>query len=771
MANAPSIWLDYRPIRIGWVLEGADLEQLYTAVGFNTCLWGGRFNPVIPIKDKKLAGELIKVFKVDVLLPVKASKETTSFIDSYPHLYLQSWNSGIFKKGECEFVDIRHPVSRLAQFAREKSHSDFMPINRPTWDMDDPLRVLFGIYFGHFPDFKEIEVNYPKGIKGVTDIEDVAIMKGADIHPQFLKKINPMSLTTYDLNLQNRGWSGWIDPCLVMGSPKSFDDMAFLWNIRAAGAQGFLLDAENPARHTKFLNGFISSVHQKLLEEDDHLKIWATSDKFDAIDLKKAGIELNGLKEGRCRIDGAVWNGMNIRPVKPEFTRWHHDVVPSFVDSGAKQKASFSIPQKPFDDERGAWRQQYVVSVTARQYGELPIDGLTFNTPYVPQMNEFYGRNFHFEYDKARAEEDSLDRGKIGIIKDVNDQQLTIHAISTHNWIKEFFQLFKIKASRSNPGLICSRLITQLGGIQGCRVFKIRGARELLEKYGPDQNFVRGEAERCIGNFDETSGKMNFDDYKSLYIEARKEKDLTPYHVFNYLLTHDVFRPGLEFKCSNCELASWVHLDEVKTISECIYCGHSFHVGSQLKDRGDWRYRRTGLFGRDDNQLGAIPVSLALQQLETALHGRLLMASTSINFEPDGADIELCEVDFLAIVSGAEGIGETSVQIVLGEAKTHQEFNEDDVRKLKKLADAISPDIAQVFILFAKTAAFTENEIKLAQQLNNEYEKRVVLWSDRELEPYHVYERSKDHKGKDIYATALTQMAQVTEQLWFSTKT
>jgi hypothetical protein len=31
MGNPPRIWLDYRPVRIGWVVEGADVEQLATA--------------------------------------------------------------------------------------------------------------------------------------------------------------------------------------------------------------------------------------------------------------------------------------------------------------------------------------------------------------------------------------------------------------------------------------------------------------------------------------------------------------------------------------------------------------------------------------------------------------------------------------------------------------------------------------------------------------------------------------------------------------------
>jgi hypothetical protein len=158
--------------------------------------------------------------------------------------------------------------------------------------------------------------------------------------------------------------------------------------------------------------------------------------------------------------------------------------------------------------------------------------------------------------------------------------------------------------------------------------------------------------------------------------------------VFKYLLACRVFRVGLEFKCPNCELPSWIHLDDVRTNSVCPYCDHSYDVTPQLKDR-DWRYRRSGIFGRDDDQLGGVPVALTLQQLSTSLHDQMIMYSTAMTFRSAGADIEPCESDVVAVVSGAIGISESPVQLILGEAKTAGQINEEDIRKLAKLADSI----------------------------------------------------------------------------------
>jgi hypothetical protein len=204
----------------------------------------------------------------------------------------------------------------------------------------------------------------------------------------------------------------------------------------------------------------------------------------------------------------------------------------------------------------------------------------------------------------------------------------------------------------------------------------------------------------------------------------------------------------------------------VKTISACAYCGHQFSIISQLKDR-DWRYRRSGLFGRDDNQLGSIPVTLAIQQLTTTLHERLLMYSTAVEFNSTTSIIEKCEADFVAIVAGAPVTREAPVQILFGEAKTGMEFNADDVRKLGKLADAVLPHLADAFVMFAKTDAFTNAELQLAQTLNTQYRKRVTLLSVDELETHYVYERSEKRLGHDASATCLTDMAQATHRLWF----
>src|SRR5208282_5403137 len=153
-----------------------------------------------------------------------------------------------------------------------------------------------------------------------------------------------------------------------------------------------------------------------------------------------------------------------------------------------------------------------------------------------------------------------------------------------------------MKAEPSKPGRVAARLIQQMGGNQGCRVFKIAGVRKLIENYGPLQSFTRSNAVQVIGQNDPATGKPSFVQYEGLYIEQRDSPKLKPENAFDYLLKRGVFHAGLNLRCANCELEFWLPLDGLASEVRCEYCGTTSHITAQLRDR-DWAYRRSGLFG------------------------------------------------------------------------------------------------------------------------------------------------------------------------------
>jgi hypothetical protein len=635
----------------------------------------------------------------------------------------------------------------------------------PVWDQTDVLHPLFSIIFGCYPAPNDQIEDYRAGIRNYFDVPDKVIPAGHEVPKELLGGTPPILLTGYEVT-RRRDQTGWLNPGIVLGSAADFDDLVLFWNLRAAGATMCFYDQANGARLRLFANGFLHNLRGRALGLAGRVNFWTRQpivpDATWQPDLDLTDMPI-ALSDGRS--DG-IWNGLNIQPNRPQLSLRHRDVVPSYTETDTETSASFALPDRPFDDDDvPSLSQKFVVVVDAAQYGD--VGDFTFGTPFVPEMNEFYGRRFCHDYDAARAQLGRMDKGAVGIITQISTQRLSIKAYPTFEWLRRFFSLCNLSIERSEAGLRCKRLITQFGDLQDCRVLKIRGVRNFLRKYGVDESFTRTGAIEAIRDVDTTTGAVGFDAFKNLHIEYRPDGELKPDDVLRYLLARRVFRVGLEFKCPNCELPSWIHQDDVRTKSTCSYCDHIYDITPQLKDR-DWRYRRSGIFGRNDDQLGGVPVALTLQQLDTSLHDRLVMYSTAVNFHSAGADIESCESDFVAVVSGALGISESPVQLLFGEAKTGGAIDEQDVRKLGKLAKAVPKHLAQSFVLFSKTDTFSADEVRLARTLNSEYERRIILWSRDELEPYHPYERAKDRLGDRISASALTDMADVTQRLWFA---
>jgi hypothetical protein len=766
MRNPPRIWLDYRPVRIGWVIPNQDVGRLLTAVTWNTCLWGRRYNCIVPAHDTALADGLVSCFRIDLLLPVQADADTTAFIQRFRHLEHHRWRDSIFERRRCEFADIRHALRRIV------GHQDSDASSRialPFWEEGDTLHPWLILHAGRYPAPDGDIADYKGGIRGAFNTSEITITPTGEIPVSLLQKITPLGLTAYDLS-RKRDWTGWLGPGVMLGSVSDFDALALFWNLRAAGAPLIFYDQRYSARLKTFANAYLARLRSPSLGERRHLNFWILNDP-PRDDSWKSDLELDDLPVGLCDGRGdTLWNGMNVKPHEPHFLEWHRDVVPSYAETDdGNATASFALPDRPFSDEDvQALSQKFAVVVDAAQYGD-PDAELTFNTPFVPPLNEFYGRNFYHDYDAARSQPGSLDRGSTAIITAISTQRLQVSAFRVFDWMKAFFALCQMEIARSEPGLRCGRLIAQLGGLRDCRVLKIRGVRDLLRKYGVDEHFTRAGAIEAIRDVDTATGAVGFDAFKDLHIEYRPGAgDLKPDDVLRYLLERRVFRVGLSLTCPNCQLSSWVHLDDLRTRSSCAYCDHQYDVTPQLKDRGDWRFRRSGIFGRDDNQLGGVPVALTLQQLSIGLHESFLMYSTAMTFRSAGAAIESCESDFVAVVAGASGTSELPVQIVFGEAKTEGPIEAQDVRKLGKLADAVPPDLAQAYILFSKTGVFSPGEIALARTLNTEHRRRVILWSRDELEPFYPYERSRDKLGEAWHAVSLTDMADITGRLYFS---
>ena len=740
-----AVTIRYRPVRIGWCVRHGNWDDLRAALRLTHIFWGGKFNPVIPIGNPS-SERLIRQFRVDVLFPINDAPEIVEFAKGVQALKWPLLRDELIAGGAPSFLDISHPLIRIAKELRlhERTNSiedappqafessDYVIVH---WDADDPLADILLATFGGVPFADQTGRDYEGFFLTQVGAYPYKANKALPLPAELISRSSIRDIGTAELNwdrIPSRSTIGF-----YAGKANDFEDVVNFWNLQAADLNVVFLDPTQAERMAEIRSAHAALVLKRYEEERqqrgayasagwnlERIPIWSRSQEVVS--------ELGFSEQDVPYFQGieGIDLGVGISPPLHFFSR--KEVLGSIADRFGRPTLSLQLPEKPFETDELS-QEHFAISV--RTPLEDPDELHTFWTPNIPDLNSWYGRQLFTRGSSARAEVDG-----VGEITEVRRDTLTLTSLKKTELAKKLFELGGIKADVSHPGRIAFRLISQLGGLQGCRVLKVPGVRQLIRKYGPLQEFDRSEAIGLIGNLDPQTGAPRFLDFENLFIEDRDwSTKLKPADVFGYLLDRGVFRAGLTLTCPTCELPFWISLDDASTTTTCEVCGASFNVLRQLKTR-DWKYRRSGLFGINNHQEGSIPVALTLQQLHTHLRswrGSSLFLP-NMTLEPTSGNIESCETDiFVAAEDGNDTV------LAVGECKdAGGSITAEDARKMGLVADALSKKGFYCYIVFAKTAPFTIQDIENCRRANEGGGNRVIMLSDREIEPNEVYAKA-----------------------------
>lgn len=770
----------YRPLRIGWAIRRGDLDALRSAMRLSFALWGGRFNPVIVVDQEEQAQDLVDLFRLDMIVPVGDSDVVKSFPKRFPYLFNPFFPEGLFIGGiggwHSQALDVHNALVHL----QTKPEWDAVKKNGLriySWAPDDPLADVFLMQFGQYPNPDEVHIDYRDLLIRATDAAQVEIESTSTLPADLLDFPSISFLSRFGLNPHYSVPEGWDHPGFFSGDAGNFDDLVCCWNLRAADIPLWFVDAKHLERYGSTIEFWDTemrdSVQGRRHEFDRGVAVWVREESVDREKFRESianTLKPFGEKQFMfCTVGPGSFNGLNVRAPMMHFGQVSTLGVVG-TDFG-KPKISFPLDDKPFSSDSWFHTQHLVASLSfiGGLYGD---DQHTLVPPYIPELNEFYGRSQHL-YDKIRSEP-----GRIGLVIDAADPSSSLYAISVSDLFEKLFEMAGFKSKLSLGGLIARQLIAQLGGVDGARAFKIPGVRRLLKTYGPTDTFTKSGALQLIGGRDPENPDAKFTDHENLYIEPRPPGiKLTPEAVFTHLVGKGLFRIGVELKCPHCRMDSWTSLDVLKQKHVCELCGHEFDATQQLV-ASTWHYRRSGLLGAERNAQGAVPVLLTLQQFDVNLrglwHDTTYSPSLDLESEAPGGPPK-CEIDFIWLIPRSYP---DRVVVILGEckdrggkkdgAKDTGTIDEKDIDHLRRVADAFPRKRFETFIVLAKLCPFTADEIALAKTLNDEYRSRVILLTARELEPFHFYERTKlEYKGINEYGSTAQDLANNTAQMYF----
>lgn len=773
----------YRPLRIAWAIKAGDINAFRTAVRSSFALWGGRFNPIVVVDHDALARELIEVFRSDVIIPIGESDKVKGFPKKFPHLNTPFMlEKAIFIPGQggtrSYVLDVYNALLHFEDKPEWKAVKE-RGVRLYSWTKEDPLSDVFLMHFGQYPESEDIKLDYRGYLQHVSEAKETPIDPTGPLQADIFEHPSIAYVSRIGIEQHFSPRRGWDTPGFFSGDSSNLDDLICCWNLRASDIPLLFVDPKYLERYGESVSAWgkamRSMVAQRRLEFDRSIGVWGREQSIDgdnpaeALDKLLEPFKKDGVRSVN-RVGDASWNGLNIRP--PMMYLGNESALGVVDDSSRPPRISFSLGDKPFSDNSWFFTQLLVASLSFSG-GLFRDEEHILVPPYIPELNEFYSRNIHFDHEKLRSESE-----RIGVIIDACDSDISIHALPVADLVERVFDLAGLSSTFSTAGLIARQLIAQLQGVDGARAFKIPGVRRLLRTHGPKAAFTKKSAVDLIASRDPENPTASFADYEQLYGGHHPfNTQLNPHSVFAYLVERGLFRMGAELKCPHCRMSSWTALDALRQRLTCEMCGRDFDATRQLVD-GNWHYRRSGVLGAERNAQGAIPVVLTLQQFSVNLSSiRNGFYLPSIDLVPKGGrdDLPKCELDFVWIIPQPHP--EKTV-VMIGECKDRGSKNEagankgtidaKDIDNLRRVADALPEHRFTTFIVLAKLCPFTPEEIELAKTLNDKHRQRAILLTDRELEPFHIYERTqKEFTNIHPYAGSPDKLAINTALMYF----
>lgn len=750
------------PMRFAFAVSLSDTKEVLEAVKYSTALWGGLGNIFVPVWKKFPSKEakrrslgLLKDFDPDFIVnlaPFSLPKDITNeygkrVLPKNEFIKKSKDNTDRFGTG-ITVIPLLHNIW-TTETKSLTGKSRCLLLNNTQGRYSNYWAFVFGEYPDNFGvDYKEQFSSALKARKLKATFTNITRINLSEI-------ISPVDFTVYGLT--RIGYGGAFSSHLVyIGNPTNVHDLLEYWNMRASGNEILFVPTTHYKKFAKQITSIIKAgdypINERVQNEADLQKGPSVKDaQFDEIcswiraELKFNLSRRNWLPNWGRRSERVVDDMMPRRYVDVERTS---NLIFDGEDLAPLELArpSFFEDEKYYQDFRRYYRDR-VYWVNEIDLNDNYKNEYFFDVPYDPKLTDLIARSFLFgSFDKVKLG----DKG-ISYFNDALMGEINIHPLKTEEVISQMFKKRGMEISPSPAGMFATKIMEHMGGIDSCRVFKIRGIRDVLfelsktappYKIKPRFGGTYGELKGIVGNRQvDQFGGPNWDNsiYKDLTLYYQQPHPLTPEIAIDHLFKNNIFRAGLRFICQNCGKEDWYHLTEFDVNFTCRYCFRSQHIGSlEGSNKKEWHYKTDGLFTITHAGEGSLSVILALWRLHHITHGNSFKYITSQNVK---GVLEL-EIDFVTVMTNHFQMGTV---VVLGEARNFVDFTRKDVSKLMKIGSKFTP---KPYLCFATLKdKFSDNEkAEFKRVLKQEF--GLILLTRLELDPYDLYDRFNSLKEK-----------------------
>ena len=673
-----------RPIKFAFLVNPRDTKALLEIIKINTFLWGGRFNPIVPVfqrtpkvwqerprtpRVKSIITGYIDAYDPDYIVPMDKYPYLDSCIGyreivSFDQILANIERYGVPKYGIGLFEILNHFIHEELRFVRRKPIDFSVPI------FGKRYYIFLASVLGLLPEsLNEIFWNRyaePLGTKKVK----CNLSNYIDFFKKgcfFFGRLSSLYVRTIGVHSWNR------NTCVFyLDATKSLDIIDY-WNLRALGWN--VIPVPKQANQEESVKKFV----RNFIEENSYPSQYNPEIYHYTIILKSR----HTTEDEVGQFISSLGVPPSSHPNEPKFIfqYWY----PRIWDEWARDKGNVQCCDLEADSiEHDLTKEQGRFSF--KTLGPKFITHSIYGGPRF--ANEVIIHSYGDEIPVAEV----IPEGDIRLARAIGAMELGRWRFSKKGlvylapysgwtvflnkpmaedvfseWLRD--QGWQVKLSPA--GRIARQMLKQLGGIWGINILAEEGLIKLLREMtgGKTKRHKKfwGEISKIVN---QRWGNINKNKLSGLVKRMIKK------------LTEDrIIQVGMEIQCPICQQYSWYSVKEADYQLKCPKCLARFELPSYSPKEIKWSYRTIGPFSLPKQAYGAYSVLLTLRFFAQILNG----ATTPImSFEAIKAHKKI-EVDLGLLFQGMKFLS-SNIEIVFAECKTFNEFKVKDIRKIKAVA-------------------------------------------------------------------------------------
>lgn len=709
----PSLSADLKlhPTRIGFLVRPSDLPNLRKVFQICSCLWGGMYNPIIPVSrslpaawqrgynrppGRQLARGYIRFFEPDV------------FVETEPGLaqsigIANNTRSSLYPRVISLDDLVRSSKDRGPEFVfgldifdvyQELYRSEFRFVSR-----NDSFVALFrdrsrhGAYidatFGGFPKHESLS-HIQQGYKDA--FAPMVLKHEPSAWVQLVEQDGhtPLTFTRHSLDLPY----GERNPTIFVVNPTLPLDLLDLWNLRLIRGNVLPVNSEWLPTLRDYLRDFADRNHRPLpgnphgvmirtkveignsfsKEEAEHL----ARDTFADLTKGSWGYKLWYDPIWRHDDDDAEHH----RPVQIYAESSRVDLP---VSEERRPSVRFQSLSPEFASEYGSSHARWVNVISLRDLENK--QRLALALPSTATFSPYH----HL---RAGASLLVSTEGFVLLQRYKHGREYMALLMGTEA-VVDWFKRHDIDATASDAGRVADQIFSSVGGFWGLSILQDERTLRLLDKMSKS---TRRRSEDTVEEYPDRTASVR--EWQGI-TKRREDNAFTPANYLDRLVEAGALKLGLSVPCPNCKKRNWYGLDDLAEKVRCERClkDFAFPQGSLNYKNAPWEFRVVGPYSVPDYAHGAYATVLALK----CLAGLELWISTTTTFSTNldlKVNAQRLEIDFAGwFRQDSDEYRRNEPVFLVGEAKSfaNNSFCEKDITRLKRIGEKMPG----TFLVFA----------------------------------------------------------------------